>query len=85
MSIFPHHISAKDARDHFAETIDRVRINGERVVIQRSGRSMVAIVPLDDLETLQRLEDAADRDAARQALAYPDRVPWEDIKKALKL
>lgn len=48
-------VSAKEARSHFAELTDRVRYTGEPVIVEKQGQPFVAVVSLDDLETLERL------------------------------
>jgi len=51
-------------------------------------RNSLTEIPIDDLERLERLEDQEDLRAAEAALADPEnekRVPWEEVKKALKL
>jgi len=78
-------VSAKAARDKFSETIDLVRINHERVVVQRNGKDVVAMVPIEDFELLERLEDGADVAAAKKALADPARIPLSEVKKLLGL
>ena len=68
-----------------ASTLRRVS-RGARVVVQSSGRDMAALVPLEDLEALERLEDEADVRAAREALAEPGpNIPWEKVKADLGL
>lgn len=57
---------------------------GERVVVQSKGRDVAALVPLEDLKTLQRLEDEADCRDASEALKGPFR-DWEDVKRDLGL
>ena len=55
---------------------------GERVVLTRHGRRVAAVVPIEDLELLEQLEDAADLDAVREALADPNNatpVAWPDL------
>ena len=77
-----------EARESFSNTINRVAFGGERVVLTRHGRRIAAVVPIDDLDLLEALEDEHDLDAVRQALADPaniDRIAWEDLKAKLSL
>ena len=46
----------------------RARYALERFRITRTGQPVAAIVPLDDLEAMQALEDAMDVKAARESL-----------------
>ena len=84
-------ITASEARDEFAEVINRVAYGGERVVIRRREKELVAVIPMKDLRLLERLieqeEDRIDAEAARKALVDPDdeAVPWEEARKDLGL
>jgi prevent-host-death family protein len=78
-------LSVNDVRNDFAETLNRVRYQGERVVVERRGKGVAALVPVEDLELLQELEDRLDLAAARKALKEPGRIPWEKVKKDLGL
>jgi len=76
-------ISAKQARDDFSATLDKVRVEHERIVVQRNGRDVAALVSIDDLELLERLEDEADIRAAHEALKDSERFSWEQVKAEL--
>jgi prevent-host-death family protein len=70
------------------DTVNRVSYGGERVVLTRHGRRVAAVVPIEDLELLEALEDARDLDDVRAALADPDnraRIAWDDLKASLNL
>ena len=71
------------ARDLLGSLVNRVSLRGERVVINRNGKNIAAIVPMEDLELLRRLEDAADLKAAlaaREEVRREGAVAWEDVK-----
>jgi prevent-host-death family protein len=57
------------AREEFAETVNRVAYTKERVLVEKHGKALVAVVPLEDLQLLQALEDRIDLTEARAALA----------------
>lgn len=84
-------ITASEARDEFAEIINRVAYGGERIVIRRREKELAAVIPMEDLRLLERLieqeEDRLDAEAARKALADPDdeTVPWEEARKEIGL
>lgn len=86
-----HSITASEARDEFADVINRVAFGHERVTIRRRGKELVAVIPIEDLRLLERLEEAAedeiDLEEARQILADPteERIPWEEVKRDLGL
>ena len=50
-------MNASDARQHWATTLDRVSRRRERVVVEKSGVPVAAIVSIDDLERLNGLDD----------------------------
>ena len=77
--------SVNDLRNDLAETLNRVAYKGERVVVERRGKGVAALVPVEDLELLLGLEDRIDLVAARKALKEPGRIPWERVKKDLGL
>lgn len=71
------------ARGQLGTLVNRVSLRGERVLLNRNGKAVAAIVPLEDLELLRRLEDAADLRAALKARAEVGRkgtVPWKKLK-----
>jgi prevent-host-death family protein len=77
-----------EARETFSTTINRVAFGGERVVLTRHGRRVAAVVPIEDLELIEALEDARDLDEVREALADPanrERMAWDDLKGELGL
>ena len=72
------------ARADFAHTINRVAYAGERIVIGR-GKRRVAMVSLDDLALIERIENELDAKGAMRARKEKGRVSWEDTKKKLNL
>jgi prevent-host-death family protein len=77
-----------EARESFSTTVNRVAFGGERVVLTRHGRRVAALVPIEDLELIEALEDARDLDEVREALSDPanrERIAWDDLKARLGL
>jgi prevent-host-death family protein len=72
-------LTATAARDSFAEVVNRAAYKGERIALERHGKTVAAIVSAEDLELLEALEDRMDLDAARKALKEPRRN-WDDVK-----
>jgi prevent-host-death family protein len=72
-----------DARNNLAEVINRVAYAGERVILRRRSKSVVAVVSMEDLELLQAAEDRADVKAALRARKEKGAVPLEKIKARL--
>lgn len=79
-------LTVTQARDDFAQTVERVHHTHERVCITKHGRRVAALVSIEDLDLLARLEDHFDIEAAREALAESDeRIPFDAIRKELGL
>lgn len=77
-----------EARGEFSDLVNRAAYRHERVLLTRHGKAIAAIVPADDLELLEALEDRDDLEAARAALADPENaepIPWEQVKADLGL
>ena len=79
-------IPASEARTQFSDIVNKVAFGGERVVLQRHGKDVAAIVPVEDLQLIEELENGMDLDAARAALSEKEpRVFWKQLKKELRL
>ena len=79
-------LSITAARKAFFDLFDRVVRKGDRVIVARRGKDRVAIIPVEDLEKLQALEDAADIAAADAAMAeLGKRIPYDEVRKELGL
>jgi len=73
------------ARENLADTINRVKYKGERVVLNRRGKAIAALVSLEDLAILEKLEDRLDLEDALKALKEPGTVSWKKVKADLGL
>lgn len=79
-------IAASEARMDFADIVNKVAFGGERVTLQRHGKDVAAIVPVEDLRLIEALEERMDLQAARAALKEKGpRIPWSRLKKELGL
>ena len=78
-------MSVTEARGALSEIVNRVAYRGERIVLERRGKYVAALVSVEDLAALQALEDRRDVAAARKALREPGRKSLGEIKKALGL
>jgi prevent-host-death family protein len=81
-------ITTADARKNMAELLNRAAYGGERFVVTRHGKELVAIVPVADatlLERLRALLEKRDYQAALEAVAELGTVPWEEVRRDLDL
>jgi antitoxin Phd len=79
-------VPASQARENFAELVNEVAFGRKRLVLHRHGKDVVAMIPIEDLELLEELEDQLDVAAAKRALAdKAPRVPWGKAKAELGL
>ena len=67
----PGHVSVSEARQTFADLVNRVAYRKERVLVTRHGRPLTAIIPMEQVEFLERAEDEYDLQEAFAALADP--------------
>jgi len=74
-------ISVKAIRDNLTDAIDRVANGGEPVVLTRKRKGVAALVSMDDLAALQRLEDEADVKAARKARKEKGGITLDQYRK----
>ncbi|MBI3749242.1 MAG: type II toxin-antitoxin system Phd/YefM family antitoxin [Chloroflexi bacterium] len=82
------HISVSEARETFADVVNRVAYRNERVLVTRRGKPVAAIIPVEQVEFLERAEDEFDIRMANEALAELERtpaIPWEQVKRELGL
>jgi len=76
-------INASEARQHFSSLLNRVYRDRTRVVVEKSGIPVAALVSTDDLRRLDRL-DEQDKKAwdVLAAMRAPFRdVPLEEIER----
>ena len=81
-------VGIKEIRDNLADALNKVAYAGERVVLARRGKGVAALVSMEDLELLEKMEDEADVRDAKRALAEMKRkgekpIPLAVIKKRL--
>lgn len=82
------HISTAEARKNMAELVNRAAYGGERFVVTRHGKELVAIVPVEDATLLDRLRgllEKRDYEAALREIAETGTVPWADVRRELDL
>ena len=79
-------MTASKARESFSDTLNRVAYRGERIVLQRRGKAIAALVPVTDLQRLELLteeeEDRLDNAAANAAKREKGKnVSWATVKR----
>ena len=84
------HLDANQISQGFGDTLERVSLGKERIVLQSHGQDVAVLVPLEDLSLLERLEDLADVKAAEAAEADAATkgetpIPWEEARQQLGL
>jgi len=77
-------VSTSAAREKLAEIVSKAEYGGERTVLHRRKKPVAAIVPIEDLELLERYEDKLDARLAKRARREKT-VAWEQLKKDLEL
>ena len=78
-------LTASKLRTRLADTLNRVAYGGERILLQRRGKDIAAIISTDDLELLEKLEEQADLRAVQTALKEPGTADWDEVKGKLGL
>lgn len=77
-----------EVRRNLAELMGRVAYGKERVVVTRHGKGMAALVPVEDLDLLNRIRAYAYRKQAQEAFRELDAgetVAWQELKEELGL
>lgn len=83
----PVTIGAREARTRFADLIGRVHYGGETIIVERSGKPMAAVIPIELYEKLIAEREARftviDRLRDKSFGVSPEEVE-ADIDEALK-
>jgi prevent-host-death family protein len=77
-------LTASEARQNFSDILNRAAFGRERVIIHRGKKAVAAIIPIEDYNFLEQLEDRIDVREARKRLNEPT-IPWSKVKKQLGL
>jgi prevent-host-death family protein len=76
MSIPVESLSTSDAREQFAQLLNRVYRRESRIELKRSGIPVAALVSTDDLDRLERLDRETE---SRLKLLEDARRPFRDV------
>jgi prevent-host-death family protein len=75
-------MTVAEAKNRFSDVLRRAEYGGERVIVERHGKPVAAIVSTDDLRRLEAADDAADLRDAQVALTEATQegtVPLETV------
>ena len=76
--------SRAKARADFIDLLNRAAYEKERVLINRRGKPFAAIIPLEDLKLLERIEAKVDIELARKAMSdSAGTTSWEDALREI--
>jgi prevent-host-death family protein len=87
------HLPVSEFKNEIAETLNRVVYAGERVLLQRHGKDIAALVSMKELKILEEIEEMEDEIDLKEALkalkdikSGKDKVvAWEDVKKEFSI
>ncbi len=78
-------LSTVELRANLSDVLGRVRHAHERIVITKSGKPVAGIIPYDEMEAIEALEEELDSKALAKARKQGGRHLLEDVKKELGL
>lgn len=81
------HLTVGEVRNNFSDISNRVAYAGERMIVDRYNKPLVALIPIEDLELLEALENAYDVKLARERLKTLKKggtISLEELEKELK-
>ena len=67
-------IPVKKLRENLAEALNRARYKNERIIVTKNNKAAAAIVPIQDLELLEKIEEKIDLQEID--LAWDIRAEW---------
>ncbi len=76
-----------DVTRDMTDTINKVAVENQRIILEQRGKKVAAIISMDDLVLLENIEDYIDVRDAEKLLADPMEkpVPYETVRKELGL
>ncbi len=76
-------IPSSKARDEFTDILSHAEFAKRRTIISRRGKPIAAVVPMEDLERWQLMEDAKDAEKIELAMKEEEFEAWDTAKKEL--
>jgi antitoxin Phd len=77
--------SASEVRRDFSDSINKVAFGKNRLILHRRGKNIAALIPIDDLELLEAIEDRIDLEDAKRARKEKGSVSLAEAKKLLAI
>ena len=78
-------IRTVELRENLSDAVNRAAFGKERVVLTRRGKKLASIVPYEDIETLEALEEKKDIEDAKKSLreaAKKGTISLDELKKS---
>lgn len=76
-------MSSSHAREHFPELVSEAAFAKKRFIVTRRGKKLAAIIPIEDLDMIEAIEDRIDLEDAKTALAdikQRGSTSWKKVK-----
>ena len=74
------YIGSAELRERLSELLSMVKFQDQRFIVERHGKPVAAVVPVEDLDSLEALEDEADRETLRQLDDDAEAVPLDEME-----
>jgi len=79
-------LPASQARARLSELLNAVSVRGDRIVLERHGKRVAALISIEDLEMFEYLEDKADLALIAEVEAEGgEPIPLEEVERRLGL
>ena len=79
-------ITTADARKNFADIVNKVAYGKESIILTRRGQEIAALISIEELKLLQKIEDIVDIEDARKSLEeLGDNISAQEFWKHLGL
>ncbi|HLR76761.1 MAG TPA: type II toxin-antitoxin system Phd/YefM family antitoxin [Balneolaceae bacterium] len=78
-------INSANARKSFSDMLSEAEYAHKRMIITRKGKPAAAVIPIEDLDLLEAIEDKKDVEAAQKVLSNDESefISWEKAKREL--
>ena len=74
-------VGVHEIRGNLADVINRVAYGGERIILERRSKPVLALVSMEDLELLEEMENRSDIRAVLKARKEKGGVTLEQYRK----